>query len=348
MVLTGAFAQAQTMDDALHAHWRGDHETALRIWREHAANGHMGAHMLVGGAYAKGEGVPQDFDEADRWFERYTEVFDPGRTLHIWKNPALIVGDFYDDTLWDTKYGAVSSKRAIRWYERAAAEGAALALLRLGDMHRLGRGTPKDAEEALSYYRRAAQAGEAEAYSRLGDLYLSGSLGAVDFARAREAFVEGIENVDFYSAERLGEMYAKGLGVEKDLPFARDLWETTAMMGNYTPANMSGLFLENRSTFDGWRVQALRWVLFTDRGKRPLSDEKNAERLARAEDIPPYTDEEIEAARQLTDAFLDANPHLRRPGAPPTTDEEIQAARRAADAFLDAHPRLRRIGAPPD
>ena len=81
MAVANASVAAPAMDDALAALRQGDHETALRIWREIAAKGHSDANYFIGTAYAEGRGMPQDLDEADRWFERYVAPHRSGNSL---------------------------------------------------------------------------------------------------------------------------------------------------------------------------------------------------------------------------------------------------------------------------
>lgn len=50
----------------------GDYETAVRELRPAAENRHAEAQMLLGMMYSRGRGVPQNYDEAVKWFRAAT------------------------------------------------------------------------------------------------------------------------------------------------------------------------------------------------------------------------------------------------------------------------------------
>ncbi len=52
----------------LDAYERGDYETALKEFLPLAEQGHVWAQSLLGSMYDQGKGVPQDYQEAARWF----------------------------------------------------------------------------------------------------------------------------------------------------------------------------------------------------------------------------------------------------------------------------------------
>ncbi len=307
MLVIAACAPAPTIDDARIAGNSGDHETALRIARELAAQGHSGAHYLIGIAYAKGEGVAQDFDEADRWFARYVEMRKgkPYLARARFENTEESVASYYDNADFGLLAQVVNTERALIWYERSAAAGSARALRRLGHLHRLGRGVPKDAAKALAYYRRAAEAGDAYSFSLMGALYLSDELGAPDPARAREALVEGIENGDAFSAEELGRMHLDGMGGEKNPQLARGWWIVAAKSGNMGGAlNLARLYLRREIAARDWRVRGLMWGLVANNGGL-FGDDRIARMLASEARVAAFSDEELRAARRLANAFIE-------------------------------------------
>ncbi len=58
------------------AYKRGDYATALKEWRPLAEQGAAGAQNILGLMYATGEGVPQDNNEAVRWYRLAAEQGD--------------------------------------------------------------------------------------------------------------------------------------------------------------------------------------------------------------------------------------------------------------------------------
>ena len=73
-------AVAEPYEDAVSAYKRGDYATALREFRELAAQGHgyaqTYAQNYLGLMYAKGDGVPQDYAAAVKWYRMAAEQGD--------------------------------------------------------------------------------------------------------------------------------------------------------------------------------------------------------------------------------------------------------------------------------
>ena len=61
-------ASAGPFEDGGIAYDRGDHGTALQLWRPLAEKGHAEAQHSLGIMYAKSRGVPQDYAAAHMWF----------------------------------------------------------------------------------------------------------------------------------------------------------------------------------------------------------------------------------------------------------------------------------------
>ncbi len=75
------------------------------------------------------------------------------------------------------------SRRAT-WAEKAAAQGRAGAMARLGDIHHNALGVPRDPALAAEWWERAAKLGHPEAQAMLGAAYLAGKGVARDRAQA--------------------------------------------------------------------------------------------------------------------------------------------------------------------
>ena len=56
------------LGEGLAAAKRGDYATALREWRPLAEQGHASAQSTLGFMYSKGQGVPQDYIQAHKWY----------------------------------------------------------------------------------------------------------------------------------------------------------------------------------------------------------------------------------------------------------------------------------------
>ena len=95
--------------------------------------------------------------------------------LREWK-PMAEQGDaeaqYYVGSLFNKGYGVPqNSKKAFKWFEKAAALGHLNAQFNLGNMYFDGRGTAMDYEKSVEWHRKAADRGHAEAQFNLGTAY---------------------------------------------------------------------------------------------------------------------------------------------------------------------------------
>ncbi|MXZ50206.1 MAG: sel1 repeat family protein, partial [Rhodobacteraceae bacterium] len=66
-------ASTQDINVGVEAYKRGDYETALREWHPLAEQGEVEAQFILGLMYGNGEGVPQDYGEAEKWWRLSAE-----------------------------------------------------------------------------------------------------------------------------------------------------------------------------------------------------------------------------------------------------------------------------------
>jgi TPR repeat protein len=64
-------------DEGLAAAKRGDYATALREWRPLAEQGRAVAQHNLGFMYANGQGVPQDYAAAVKWWRKAAAQVQP-------------------------------------------------------------------------------------------------------------------------------------------------------------------------------------------------------------------------------------------------------------------------------
>jgi uncharacterized protein len=72
VMLTGG-AVAGPLEDAWAAYQRGGYATALQLWQPRAAQGVALAQNNLGLMYYNGQGVPQDYGEAAKWYHLAAE-----------------------------------------------------------------------------------------------------------------------------------------------------------------------------------------------------------------------------------------------------------------------------------
>ena len=109
-----------------------------------AESGDAVAQYNLGVMHYDGEGVPQDYAEAVKWFRL---AADQG---HAWAQHSLGVMH-YDGEGVPQDYA-----EAVKWYRLAADQGLAVAQENLGFMYRDGQGVPQDDVETYAWFSVAA------------------------------------------------------------------------------------------------------------------------------------------------------------------------------------------------
>jgi TPR repeat protein len=159
-------------DEGFAAYQRGDYRTAYRIWRPLAQRGDVRAQGALGGLYADGRGVPQDYGEAVKWFR-------------LAAAQGLAVAQYALGMLYRNGQGVPrDAAEAGKWFRLAAAQGQPKAQFMLGVLSQHGEGVPRDDAEAATWYQKAAAQGDGMAQLSLGVLYADGRGVAQDFVQA--------------------------------------------------------------------------------------------------------------------------------------------------------------------
>ncbi|MEQ8369917.1 MAG: SEL1-like repeat protein [Alphaproteobacteria bacterium] len=147
-----------------------------------AGDGRADAQYLLASRYATGDGIPQDYDEAARWFREAALAGHPDAQFSL--------GVLYQNGLGVGQ----DSTEAIIWFLSAAEIGHAEAQHNMGVAYSRGIGVPQNMDQAVKWFRRAAAQGLATAQFNLGAIYDTGLNGAADpvqayawFSRAAEA-----------------------------------------------------------------------------------------------------------------------------------------------------------------
>jgi serine/threonine protein kinase/TPR repeat protein len=123
--------------------------------------------------------------------------------------------------------------KAVEWYRKAADQGFAKAETNLGDMYFYGRGgLDKSSLDALSWYLKASQQDWPDAQYRLGVMYEKGIGTNKDLQRAVQLF-HGAADHGYAEAENLlGILYATGGdGISQDDKQAVDWYQKAADQG---------------------------------------------------------------------------------------------------------------------
>ena len=155
-------AAAGPAEDADSAHQRGDYTLAAELLRSRAEQGNAQAQFNLGLRYAMGQGVPQDAQEAVKWYRKAAEQGDAQGQISLgvmYRSGVGVPQDYQE---------------ALKWYRKAADQGDAQSQHNLGVMYENGKGVPQDTQEAVKWFHRSAEHGFAPAQSVLGTMYHNG------------------------------------------------------------------------------------------------------------------------------------------------------------------------------
>ena len=121
---------------------------------------------------------------------------------------------------------------ATQWFERAARQGLAPALYRLGSHYEKGQGVKKDLDKARQLYLQAADKGNAKAIHNLAVLYAEGIDGKPDYRTASQWFRKAADRGIADSQYNLGILYARGIGVDQNLAESYKWFALAAQQGD--------------------------------------------------------------------------------------------------------------------
>lgn len=163
-----------TSNAALGAFQRGQYLSALRIAEPLANMGDSAAQTLLGEIYLRGLGVPQDEEEAARWFRVASDAGDAQAQFR------------YAMMLIDGEGVSADPEAARDLMRRSADAGNPLAAFNYGQM--LIRASPTGGfQEAYRYFKQAADAGVPDGQYALSQLY---------------AYGQGVDQADDVTARR--------------------------------------------------------------------------------------------------------------------------------------------------
>ena len=131
-------------EKGFNAFTRGEYAMAARALRPPAEQGHARAQFVLGYLYQVGQGVPQDFAEAEKWYRKAAEQGNAKAQYN------LGVLNHYG---WGVPQ---DHAEAAKWYRKAAQQGNAHAQNSLGVMCWKGHGIAQDYVKAYKWFSLAA------------------------------------------------------------------------------------------------------------------------------------------------------------------------------------------------
>jgi type III secretion protein C len=190
---------------------------AIQWFERAAAQGDAQAQYWLGYASMRGEGLPRDLAAARRYL---TDSAQQGHPASLRALEALAPrGDAAD---WFSLGRLLEvrnrdAQRAMPWYDRAAEQGNADALARLGELNYDGSGIPRDLDRARSLFKQAADKGSALAEFRLAGMTETGLGSRADSAEALRLYQSAADKGQIDAMIRLAMAYERGeLGLGRD------------------------------------------------------------------------------------------------------------------------------------
>ena len=131
LLASGAGARAD-FQDGMEAYKNGDYPSALEKFKPLAISGDAAAQYRLGVMYTKGQGVPQDVQQAASWYLK-AALQDDTRAQ-------FAIAEMYANGQGVPK----NEKQARTWYIEAADHGFPKAQYIVGLMYAKGQGVPQD------------------------------------------------------------------------------------------------------------------------------------------------------------------------------------------------------------
>jgi len=283
---------------------------ALRWFLKAAEQGFTDAQYRAAQMYEIGQGVAADYAQAANWYRKAAEA-------------GVALAQYNLGTMYVAGRGVPHDyAEAAKWFGKAASQGVAMAQYNLGIAYREGQGVTQDAKEALRWFQLAAEQGDAPAQFSLGMAYAGGQGIPKNMAEAVTWFRKAADQ-DYALAElNLGVLYALGEGVGQDytqaaewyrraaesgLSQAQDDLKTLGNAGIAAAQDVLGMIYEN-----GWgtpksATDAVLWY-------RKAAEQGHAF----AQQAPTLSDDDLDKTLQLKDTLYERAQTRRQ--APHDTD----------------------------
>jgi uncharacterized protein len=150
--------------------------TDVQETRRRAESGDAESQLELGSLYFAGQGVPQHYGEALKWYRRAAEQGNAAAQNNL-------------AAMYLKGQGVPANPvEGAKWLQKAAGQGFARAQLNLGALFTAGIGVGRNLPEALRWFQRAANQGDAEGQRRLGEVYTQGQMVRQDLVEAYKWF----------------------------------------------------------------------------------------------------------------------------------------------------------------
>lgn len=210
-----------------------------------AEGGDKTAQQILALAYLKGDGIEQNYDQADKWFRKAAGMGSVGIAVVVEMEPRRekrredgnypdksnsmgIFTSAADSGLSDAQYvvggryyDGFGVKRdfqeAARWFRLAAEQDHPEALEHLAECYYWGRGVPKDGHLAIEWHTKAAKQGHVPSMFSIIHMYEYGRGVPQDYEKSFMYLTYLAERGDRSAQYVLGHKYHIGRGVPVDM-----------------------------------------------------------------------------------------------------------------------------------
>ena len=162
-----------------------------------ADRGDTDSQLTLGIMYDLGQGVPQNYTEALRW---YTVAANKGNAI-AQNNLGIL---YLQAQGTPQNFG-----QAAKWIQLSANQGYATAQMNLGNMYGEGNGVPRNPVYAIYWLRKAGEQGDVAGERRLGDVYSAGNIVNWDFIEAYKWYTLAAAQGDAEATKHRDELAQK-------------------------------------------------------------------------------------------------------------------------------------------
>jgi len=232
------------------AYNQGDFSAALSEYKSAATQGDKVAQYLLARMYFSGEGAPQNYPLAIKWYQQSAEA-------------GYAPAQFALGQMLERRQGVRRSSffTALNWIEKAANQEYVPAMYAAAMIYAEGNRVPPNLDRAIEWFRKAAAQGHVDATYQLARFYelgldsdlcsrpgaprscrtkrRSGETQAIvqDHKQAFALFKQAAEKEHINAQIKVGLMYEQGLGVTKDLNAALEWYKKAADKGSVEAAH---------------------------------------------------------------------------------------------------------------
>ena len=212
-----------------------------------AHGGNAFAQAWLGDAYATGQGVKKNLDEAAIWYER-AALQGHGGATRVLTSMGVAAGSHPEEMA-----------RLFKLWLTGAERGDAIAQRVIGDFYMRGVGVERSTSEAERWLTASVARGDTAAMVLLGGLILENPEEAARFSQAVELFRRAAAHGNTDAEYNLGVCLRRGLGVAPDAKAAERSYRAAAERNHVSAQLALGDFIAESAATDAERREATHW-----------------------------------------------------------------------------------------